>query len=163
MLTLPRGSAHEIACTAQMHENRGHVPRFSYFVFRFCKRDKGLYAGLYDFIQRHLGHGRHGQIFLTACRLDQFFDQAVHADNLLVRSIPQRQMLSFSFDPLQHVFDRTECSCMNLHVFFIEQTQNPHSCFTLCGLLQFTFQSNPLSRSTLGRSSWPDRARGRFQ
>ena len=84
MLTLPRGSAHEIACTAQMHENRGHVPRFSYFVFRFCKRDKGLYAGLHDFTQRHLGHGGRGQIFLTACRLDQFFDQAVHAGNLLV-------------------------------------------------------------------------------
>ena len=87
MLTLLRGSAHEIACTActaQMHENRGHVPRFSYFVFRFCKRDKGLYAGLYDFTQRHLGHGGRGQIFLTACRLDQVFDQAVHADNLLV-------------------------------------------------------------------------------
>ena len=66
-----------------------------------------------------------GQRFLTACQLDQFFDQAVHADNLLVRSIPQRQMLSFSFDPLQHVFDRTEYSCMNLHVFFIEQTQKP--------------------------------------
>ena len=54
-----------------------------------------------------------------------FFDQAVHAGNLLVRSIPQRQMLSFSFDPLQHVFDRTECCSMNLHVFFIEQTQKP--------------------------------------
>ena len=31
MLTLPRGSAHEIAFAAQMHENRGRVPRFSYF------------------------------------------------------------------------------------------------------------------------------------
>ena len=35
--------------------------------------------------------------------------------------------------------------------------------YILCGLLQFTFQSGPLSRSTLGRSPWPDRARGRFQ
>lgn len=25
-----------------------------------------------------------GQCFLTACQLDQFFDQAVHAGNLLV-------------------------------------------------------------------------------
>ena len=87
--------------------------------------DCATLAGLHDFTQQPLGHGGHGQIFLTACRLDQVFDQAVHADNLLVRSIPQRQMLSFSFDPLQHVFDRTECSCMNLHVFFIEQTQKP--------------------------------------
>ena len=31
MLTLLRGSAHEIAFAAQMHENRGRVPRFSYF------------------------------------------------------------------------------------------------------------------------------------
>ena len=32
MLTLPRGSAHEIVLFAkQMHENRGRVPRFSYF------------------------------------------------------------------------------------------------------------------------------------
>ena len=31
MLTLPRGSAHEIAFAKQMHENRGRVPRFSYF------------------------------------------------------------------------------------------------------------------------------------
>ena len=55
----------------------------------------------------------------------RYFDQAVRADNLLVRSTPQRQMLSFSFDPLQHVFDRAECSYMNLHAFFIEQTQKP--------------------------------------
>ena len=38
MLTLPRGSAHEIAFAAQMHENRGRVPRFSYFrTSVFCK------------------------------------------------------------------------------------------------------------------------------
>jgi len=73
MLTLPRGSAHEIAFAAQMHENRGHVPRFSYFVFRFCKRDKGLHAGLHDFTKRHFGHGGRGQIFLTVCRFDQVF------------------------------------------------------------------------------------------
>ena len=30
-------------------------------------------AGLHDFTQQPLGHGGHGQIFLTACRLDQFF------------------------------------------------------------------------------------------
>ena len=133
-------------------------------VFRFCKRDKGLYAGLYDFIQRHLGHGRHGQIFLTACRLDQFFDQPSMRTICSCEASHKRQMLSvFHLTHCSTFFDRTECSCMNLHVFFIEQTQNPHSCFTLCGLLQFTFQSNPLSRSTLGRSPWPDRARGRFR
>ncbi len=73
MLTLPRGSAHEIVC-------------ISVFIlcFSILQADKGLYAGLYDFTQRHLGHGGRGQIFLTACRLDQVFDQAVHADNLLV-------------------------------------------------------------------------------
>ena len=38
MLTLLRGSAHEIAFAAQMHENRGRVPRFSYFrTSVFCK------------------------------------------------------------------------------------------------------------------------------
>ena len=31
MLMLSRGSAYEIAFAAQMHENRGRVPRFSYF------------------------------------------------------------------------------------------------------------------------------------
>ena len=35
MLMLSRGSAYEIAFAAQMHENRGRVPRFSYF-----KREK---------------------------------------------------------------------------------------------------------------------------
>ena len=48
MLTLPRGSAHEIAFAAQMHENRGRVPRFSYFQReKFCARTCGFTAKIY--------------------------------------------------------------------------------------------------------------------
>ena len=39
MLTLPRGSAHEIILfVKQMHENRGRVPRFSCFL-KLCVRN----------------------------------------------------------------------------------------------------------------------------
>ena len=65
MLTLPRGSAHEIAFAAQMHENRGRVPRFSYF-----QREKVSAWELSDV--------RVLQSQNTDCRKNEVFRQSQH-------------------------------------------------------------------------------------
>ena len=51
MLTLPRGSAHEIAFAAQMHENRGRVPRFSYFFDSLKKSETVWFRSFFAQIQ----------------------------------------------------------------------------------------------------------------
>ena len=65
MLTLPRGSAHEIAFATQMHENRGRVPRFSYF-----QREKVSAWELSDV--------RVLQSQNTDCRKNEVFRQSQH-------------------------------------------------------------------------------------
>ena len=62
---LPRGSAHEIAFAAQMHENRGRVPRFSYF-----QREKVSAWELSDV--------RVLQSQNTDCRKNEVFRQSQH-------------------------------------------------------------------------------------
>jgi hypothetical protein len=65
LLPLPRGSAHEIAFAAQMHENRGRVPRFSYF-----QREKVSAWELSDV--------RVLQSQNTDCRKNEVFRQSQH-------------------------------------------------------------------------------------
>ena len=89
MLMLSRGSAYEIAFAAQMHENRGRVPRFSYF-----QREKVS--------ARELSDVRVLRSQNTDCRKNEFFRQS----QLLFPSLS----ISLSFSMARFSMRET-CTC----------------------------------------------------